>query len=73
MLSSWVTHSRRDKDMSDNKAIKQTIRVFRVGEFYVSVGEIGQKGAWHLFGPLPRDKNTNVGQLTYINRNNAGK
>ena len=28
MLSSWVARSRRDKDMSDDKAIKQTIRFF---------------------------------------------
>jgi hypothetical protein len=34
--------SRRDKDMSDNKAIKQTIRVFRVVEFCISPGDAGQ-------------------------------
>jgi hypothetical protein len=34
--------SRRDKDMSDNKANKQTIRVFRVVEFSISPGDAGQ-------------------------------
>jgi hypothetical protein len=28
--------SRRDKDMLDDKAIKQIIRVFRMGEFSIS-------------------------------------
>jgi hypothetical protein len=34
--------SRRDKDMSDNKAIKQTIRVFLVVEFSISPDETGK-------------------------------
>jgi hypothetical protein len=33
--------SRRDKDMSDDRAIKQTIRVFLVVEFSISPGEAG--------------------------------
>ena len=32
----------RDKDMSDNKAIKKTIRVFLVEEFCISPGEADQ-------------------------------
>ena len=35
--------------MSDDKAIKQTIRVFLVVEFCISPGEAGQKGDCHLF------------------------
>jgi hypothetical protein len=34
--------SRRDKDMSDNKAIKPTIKVFPVVEFSISPGKAGQ-------------------------------
>jgi hypothetical protein len=38
-----IPRSRRDKDMSDDKASKPTIKVFRVVEFSISPGEAGQK------------------------------
>ena len=54
------SRSRRDKDMSDNKAIKKTNQGFRAEKFSISPGEAGRKGAKHLFYSLPRGKNANM-------------
>jgi hypothetical protein len=48
MLPSRLSISSRDKDMSDDKAIKQTIRVFPVVEFCISPGKAGQNGDCQL-------------------------
>jgi hypothetical protein len=43
--------SRRDKDMSDNKAVKQTIKVFPVVKFCISPGiMINVCGCWYIVG-----------------------
>jgi hypothetical protein len=55
--------SRRDKDMSDDKAINKTIRVFLVVEFSISPGEAGQKKVTVTFCgkcPLSPYKNINL-------------
>jgi hypothetical protein len=52
--------SRRDKDMSDNKANKPTIRVF-------------EKGDSHLLGSLPHAKNTDLTCFVMEYRNITGK
>jgi hypothetical protein len=46
--------------MSDEKAVKETIRVFLVVEFCFSPVEASQKGAVTLFCPLPPYQNTNL-------------
>ena len=44
-----ATRSRRDKDMSDDKAIKRTIQDFLGGKFYISHDITDQKGDGQLF------------------------